>query len=176
MKILKQILLIALPVSFIALSLVNSSCKNVHYGFHDRASIPDSIKTIKVEYIENRAPFVDPQLSPQLSDKLRQKIVSQTRLKQTSGDNADWVITGTITDYSFTTAGISNNQTSTNRITVAVHIIRTNQLDGTSSEYDVSRNFDFPSTQTVQQAQADLLSKIVKDLSDDIFNRLFSNW
>ncbi|MDP4262021.1 MAG: LptE family protein [Bacteroidota bacterium] len=171
---IKKISLLVLPFLLVAMAFVNNSC-SVHYGFKD-VSIPDSIRTIKVNLIENRATYINPQLSPQLSDKLRQKIVSQTKLKQTNGDNADWEISGTITDYSFSTSGISNQQTSTSRLTVGVHITINKIKEDKTEEYDVSRNFDFPSSQSLQQAEASLLTEMVRGLSDDIFNRLFSNW
>ena len=155
-------------------ALFNSNC-SVRYSLRD-VSIPDTINTVKVKYIENNAPYKNVQLSPQLTDKLRQKIVSQTKLKQTNGDNPDWEISGSITDYSFSTSGISNQQTTTNRITVAVHIILNNLKAGETKEYDISRNFDFPSSQTLQQAESSLLTEIIRGLTDDIFNRIFSNW
>jgi Lipopolysaccharide-assembly len=174
MNSIKKISLLVLPFLLLTATLVNTSC-SVHYGFRD-VSIPDSIKTVKVQYIENHATYINPQLSPQLTDKLRQKIVSQTKLKQTNGDNADWEIVGNITDYSFSTSGISNQQTSTSRITVAVHITINKTKEDKVEEYDVSRNFDFPSTQSLQQAEASLLSEMIRGLTDDIFNKLFSNW
>src|SRR5688500_9633927 len=109
------IVLIAVALFFIAAG--NSSC-NV-YKFRD-ISIPDSIKTVKVNFIENKAPYVNPQLSPRLTDKLRQKIVGQTRLSQTNNDNADWIVGGRITNYAFSTSGISQQQVATNRLTVTV--------------------------------------------------------
>ena len=48
------------------------------YSFKD-AVIPDNIKTIKIGFIENKARYVNPQLAPQLTDKLLQKIISQTK-------------------------------------------------------------------------------------------------
>jgi hypothetical protein len=158
----------------LATVLIDYGCK-VGYSFKD-ISIPPDISTVKVNLIENRAPYVNVQLSPQLTDRLRRKIVGQTRLKQTNADNADWEITGTITDYSFSTSGISNGQTSTNRINVAVHIILTDQKKGENQEYNISRSFDFPSTQTLQQAEANRLPDIIKGLADDIFNQIFSSW
>src|SRR6266496_636761 len=74
--------------------LPSTSC-NI-YKFNE-ATVPDSIKTVKVVQFLNRARYVNPQLSPRLTDKLRQKIVGQTRLSQTNNDNADWEISGTIT-------------------------------------------------------------------------------
>jgi hypothetical protein len=158
----------------LATVLINYGCK-VGYGFKD-ISIPPDVTTVKVNLIENNASYVNVQLSPQLTDRLRRKIVTQTRLKQTNGDNADWEITGKITEYSFSTSGISNGQTSSNRINVAVHITVTDQKKGENQEYNISRSFDFPSTQTLQQAEANRLPDIIKGLSDDIFNQIFSSW
>ena len=157
-----------------AIIIAAFGCK-VHYGLKD-ITIPPEVNTVKVNFIENRAPYINPQLSPQLTDKLRQKIVSQTRLKQTNGDNADWDISGTITDYSFSTSGISNQQTTTNRINVAVHLILLDQKSGKTKEYNVTRSFDFSSTQTLQQAESGLLPEMIKGMADDIFNQIFSNW
>lgn len=172
---LKNITLLAISVTLLAAAFINNGCKFVHYSFRD-ITIPDTINIVKVNFIENRASYVNPQLSPQLTDKLRQKIVSQTRLKQTTGDNADWEISGNITDYSFSTSGVSNNQSATNRINVAVHVIINDIKGGNTKEYDVSRNFDFPATQSLQQAEAGLLSEMIRGLTDDIFNRIFSDW
>ena len=155
----------------------NSSC-NV-YKFRD-VSIPDSIRTVKVNFIENRASYVNPQLSPRLTDKIRQKIVSQTRLSQTNNDNADWDIKGHISNYSFSTSGLTtqggNRQQTTNRLTVTVHIILNDQKANKTQEYDVSRNFEFSATQSIQQGEASLGDEIIRGLTDDIFNRIFSNW
>jgi hypothetical protein len=169
----KIILVIALSLIAVAASMI-SGCR-VHYSFKD-ITIPPGVNTVKVNFIENRAPYINPQLSPQLTDKIRQKIVSQTRLKQTNGDNADWEISGTITDYSFSTSGISNNQTTTNRINVGVHLILNDQKAGKTKEYNVTRSFDFSSGQSLQQAESVLLPDMIKGMADDIFNQIFSNW
>ena len=165
------IVLIAVALFFIAAG--NSSC-NV-YKFRD-ISIPDSIKTVKVNFIENKAPYVNPQLSPRLTDKLRQKIVGQTRLSQTNNDNADWIVGGRITNYAFSTSGISQQQVATNRLTVTVHITLNDQKANKNQEYDVSRNFEYSGNMSLQQAEASLGDEIIRGLTDDIFNRLFSNW
>lgn len=184
-KVKKQYFQIALRISYYILIVSvlffiatgNSSCSV--YKLRD-ISIPDSIRSVKVNFIENKAPYINPQLSPRLTDKLRQKIVSQTRLSQTNNDNADWDIRGYISNYSFSTTGISSqgNQrdVTTNRLTVSVHIILNDQKANKTQEYDVSRNFEFSANQSIQQAEASLGDEIIRGLSDDIFNRLFSNW
>ena len=172
MKRIKKISIFILPILLFAMIFANNGC-NI-YKFNE-ATVPDTIKTVKIIQIENKASYVNTQLGPQLTDKLRQKVVSQTRLKQTNGD-ADWEISGTITDYGFSTSGISNQQTSTNRINVTVHIIKNDIKGGETEEFDVTRNFDFPASQTLQQAEGNLLTEMIRGLTDDIFNRIFSDW
>jgi hypothetical protein len=165
------VLLVACSL-FLVPSFISCSVK---YGFKD-VSIPDTIKTVKVIYIENRARYINPQLSPRLTDKLRQKIVSQTKLSQTNSDNADWEISGYVSDYSFSTSAISGQQVANNRITVGLHITLNNRKADDTKDYDVSRNFEFKGSQTLQQAEAILLDEMIRTLTDEIFNKLFSNW
>ena len=161
------------------LGLGFTSCK-VHYGLTDKASIPDSIKTVKVNFIDNRAPYVNPQLSPNLTDRLRQKIINQTKLTNTNNDNAHWEIAGQITDYSVSTTGVSNTngrtESSINRLTVRVHITINKRKENKIDEYDVSRSFDFAANQSLQAAEASLLDEMLRNLTDEIFNKLFSDW
>lgn len=170
---LRMIYAVLTVTGFLFILLFNTSCGI--YKFRD-ISIPDSIKTVKVNFFMNKAQYVNPQLSARLTDKLRQKIVSQTRLSQTNNDDADWVIDGSITNYSVGTSGISNQQVATNRLTVGVHLILTDQKADKTTEYDVSRNFEFSANSTLEQAQAGLFDEILRGMSDDMFNRLFSNW
>jgi hypothetical protein len=174
MNVSKKIFLTAVP-AFLALviMLCSSSC-NI-YRFRD-VSIPDTIKTIKINFIENRARLVNPQLSQRLTDRLRQKVIGQTRLTQVNNENADWEISGYISDYSLSTSAISGQREAGNRLTVAVHVSVTDKKADKTQDYDVSRNFEFSATQSLQQAEASLGDEMIRSLTDDIFNKLFSNW
>ena len=97
------------------------------YKFKDISIEPDA-KTCRVAYIENKARFVNPQLSPQLTDKLRQKINNQTRLTLIQGEDADYDIKCEITGYDVTTAGVSPQQAATNRLIVTIIITFLNKL------------------------------------------------
>ena len=146
------------------------------YSFRD-AVIPDNVKTIKIGFIENKARYVNPQLAPLLTDKIQQKIISQTKLTRTNSDDAHYQIFATITNYDPSqTVGVSGQQASTNRLTVTVHIILKKTLENKELEFDVSRNFDFSANLSLNQAEAQLMDDIVRNLSDDIFNQIFSNW
>lgn len=150
-----------------------STCK---YGFKD-ISIPPEVKTFRVNYFENKAQYVNPQLSSQLTEKLKQKIIGTTRLRQTNSDDAHFDISGYISQYYTSTTGISNNNASTNRLTVGFHLFFKNTLDETKSfETDLSGNFDFPASQSLSQAESSLNSEITRNIVDEIFNKIFSNW
>jgi hypothetical protein len=145
------------------------------YKFND-ASVPPDVKTVRINYIENRARYINPQLSPRLTDRLRQKITGQTRLTQVNNENADWDITGFITDYSFSTSAISQQQVVNNKLTVSVHITVNDHKKDTTLEHDISRSFEFKANLSFQQAENTLGDEMIRTLTDEIFNRLFSNW
>ncbi len=153
--------------------LLLSSCGI--YSFKD-VSIPAEVKTVKIGMIENKARFVDPQLGPQLRDRLEQKITGQTRLTRTNNDDAHYQINATIVENNITTAGISAQQAATNRLTIGIQVSFRNTLTAKTEEYNVSRNFDFSANLTRQQAESQLRDEILRNLSDEIFNRIFSNW
>ena len=169
----KKIFLILFSALFVFIGTTTTSCGA--YSFSG-ASVPDSIKTVKVNILENKARYVNTQLSPRLTNQITQKITNQTKLSPTNGDNAHYEISGYISDYSVTTSGISNQQTVNNRLTVGVHISLNNHLAGKIEEYDVSRSFEFNANTSLQAAEAALLDEIIRGLTDDIFNRIFSNW
>lgn len=161
-------------LSFVITAFIGlSSCKI--YSFKD-VSIPSNIKTIKIGFIENKARIVNPQLSPLLTDKLQQKITNQTKLTRTNNDEAHLQISGFISDYSVTTTGVSAQQEVTNRLSVSVQINLKNTIENTNKDFTVSRSFDFSANLSLDQAQISLQDEILRSLTDDIFNRIFSNW
>lgn len=159
-------------IAFI-LMLPVSSCKI--YKFNE-AVVPDTINTIKITYFDNKARYINPQLSQALTEKVRQKVTGQTKLVQTQSENADWELTGFVTDYSFTTSAISNQQVASNQLTVSVHVILNRRKDDDVDEYDVSRSFQFKGNQSFDQAEKLLLDEITRTLADEIFNKIFSKW
>ncbi|WP_315824760.1 LPS assembly lipoprotein LptE [Paraflavitalea speifideaquila] len=154
------------------------------YSFKD-VSIPPAVRTFHLDLIGNTARYVNPQLSPQITDKLRQKIVNQTRLSP-APENGHFEISGTITEYNVSTSGISpNSQTgqqtaSISRLTVGIKLTLKNTLDPndpkTNFEASVSRNFDFDANLSLTQAEPQLNESIIKMMVDEMFNRIFSNW
>ena len=163
------------PLIFIlllGLAIFLHSC----YSFKD-VSIPPEVKTVRITYFENRARYINPQLSPQLTDKLRQKVNGQTRLTIIQGEDAHYDISGTITNYDLSTAGIANQQASSNRLNVVVHVVFINRLDEKKSfEADVTYSIDFDANLSLTQVEQSKGDEIARNLTDAIFNKIFSNW
>lgn len=151
-----------------------ASCK---YSFRDSAPLPPEVKTFRVNQLGNQAPYVDAQLAPQLTEALKQKIISNTRLRQTNDDDAHYDISGYVSNYAVSTTGISGASAAQNRLTVTFHIIFKNSLDNTQNmEADVSSNFDYSSSTSLNDAAASLNTQIIANMVDQIYNKIFSNW
>jgi outer membrane lipopolysaccharide assembly protein LptE/RlpB len=155
-----------------------ATCK---YSFKDVGAIPPDIKTFRVNYLENKARYVNPQLSPQLTERLKLKVIGNTRLRQTNDDNAHYDISGYVSDYTVSTSGISGTgrdaRSSQNRLSVSFHLVFKNTLDDKKSfETDLTNTFDFPASQTLGEAESSINEEMVKNIVDGIFNRIFSDW
>jgi outer membrane lipopolysaccharide assembly protein LptE/RlpB len=151
-----------------------ATCK---YSFKDTSPIPQEVKTFRVNYLENKAQYVNTQLSPQLTEKLKQKIINTTRLQQTNKDDAHYDISGYVSQYYTSTISIAGTSSTGNRLTVGFHLSFRNTLDEKKNfETDLTRTFDFDATQSLSQAEASLNDEMVKNIVDEIFNKIFSNW
>jgi len=135
-------------------------------------------KTLNMHILENRAMNVVPALSATLTDKIRNRILSQTGLAAVNTDNADYDIQGAITGYNVSIAGLQGQtQASTNRLTITVEVDFTNRKDEKASfKQSFSRFSDFQASQQLQAVEATLIEDIANQLAEDIFNKAFVNW
>lgn len=171
---MKRIFLSYLASGILMLTMVFATCK---YSFKDVSPIPPEIKTFSINQFENKARYVSPQLAPQLTEAVRQKVVGQTRLRQVTNDMGDYDISGYVSDYSVSTSGVSNQQASSNRLNVSFHLVFKNSQDAKKNfETDLSTSYEFSAGKTLQQGEQEIGDKIVKNVSDAIFNKIFSNW
>ena len=61
----------AILCSLILLTFNYATCK---YSTRDASPIPPEITTFRVNYLENKARYVNPALTPQVTEKLKQKL------------------------------------------------------------------------------------------------------
>lgn len=141
------------------------------------ASIPIEAKTISIKQFPNFASTVNPQLSQKLYDELQQMFSSQTSLTVTSGDG-DLQISGEITDYSTRASALSSDDNvATNRLTVTIKVSFSNQFEPKADfEQSFSRFKDYNANLDLSAVEQGLVSEIVTELCEDIFNKSVVNW
>jgi hypothetical protein len=152
-----------------------TGCK-ITYSFSG-ASISPLIKTVSVQYFQNRASLVQPALSQYLTYALIDKCKAQTHLSIVNGIG-DVSFEGEITDYNTRPLTVSADaRAATNRFTITVKVKFTNSIDPTLNfEQSFSRYQDYDSSLDLSQVEKDLSDKIVVLLVEDIFNQAFVNW
>lgn len=165
---MRRLLILILPVL-----LLCSGC-----GVYSFTGASIEGKSINIHTFDNRARNVVPSLSPNLTSKIRARILTQTGLTPVAVGEADYDITGTITGYEVTVSGVANTQQATqNRLTITLSVVFKNKLNEKSDFTQTFTRFaDFPASQTVEAVESSLMETIGNQLADDIFNKAFVNW
>jgi hypothetical protein len=171
---MKRIAIQLFIVSLFA-AVVFSACK-VSYSFSGVSISPD-VKTFSVAYFPNRARLVNPNLSQQFTDGLQEKIIKQSKLNQIK-ENGDLEFSGQITGYDVQPMNIvSGDIAAQNRLKIEVKVKFTNNKDHTQDwEKSFTAYEDYDSTKSLDQAEGNLVTEIIKKLTDDIFNASVANW
>ncbi|HOP00256.1 MAG TPA: LptE family protein [Bacteroidales bacterium] len=164
-----------LPYLLLALVPVLNGCK-ITYSFTG-ASISPDVKTLSVQYFENRANLVQPGLSQKLTDALIDKCKAQTNLGVINGVG-DVNFEGEISDYNTRPLTVgADAQAATNRFTISVRVRFTNVVQPEFSyEQTFSRYEDYSSDLDLSAVEVSLSEKIIELLVEDIFNKAFVNW
>ena len=141
------------------------------------ASIPAEAKTVSVDYFPNHAQLVNPLLSNNLTNALRDAMTNQTTLDMVES-GGDLAFEGEITDYRTAPTAITAGQTAAmNRLTITVKVRFSNRIDDTKDfEQSFSRYEDYPSDQDLNSVQEARTATIVDQLVEDIFNKALVNW
>ena len=164
---------VAVSVLMMALAFLCHSCSI--YSFSG-ASIPAEAKTISVEYFPNHAQLVNPLLSDNFTNALRDAMTNQTTLDVVEADG-DLAFEGEITDYRTSPVAITEQTAAMNRLTITVKVRFSNRIDETKDfEQSFSRYEDYPSDQDLMAVQEALTATIVEQLVEDIFNKALVNW
>lgn len=141
------------------------------------ASIPENLNTFSVQYINNRAPLVNPDLSTTLTEGLKDRIQNESRLGLVN-DGGDVDFSGDITSYSTKPMAVQADAVSAQtRLTVAVKIRCRNSKDPAKDwEQSFSAYQDYDSENNLADVEADLVALIVEELTENIFNKAFADW
>ncbi|MCS6991565.1 MAG: LPS assembly lipoprotein LptE [Chitinophagales bacterium] len=141
------------------------------------ASVPPSAQTATVQFFPNHAPIVVPALSQQFTEALKNKIQSTTNLTLVSS-NGDLEFSGAITDYRIQPQAASANEiAAVNRLLITVQVDFTNRADDNLSwSASFTRYADYSSSADLTAVQDRLITEIVDQLVEDIFNKALANW
>lgn len=137
----------------------------------------EGLSTFTVAYFPNRADIVNPTLSQEVTEMLRDKMISQTSLEMVPA-NGDIIFEGEITGYSTDPAAITGNETAAlNRFTIEIKVKYTNQLNPDKDFETTFKHFsEYDSQQSLDAVEGDLVPEILEKIVEDIFNRALVNW
>ena len=147
------------------------------YSFSGTSIQPD-VKTVTINYFEYKALRVNPSLSNDLTEALKDKFRKMTRLEQVEMDG-DIEVTGTVTGYDVRAMAVTAEEVaSQNRLTVTIKISFTNRKhpEDDFPDKSFSAYSDYDSTQSLDAVEATLCEEIIEKLCEDIFNATVDNW
>ena len=163
-------------VLIVLLALLAASCSIVKYSFTGTSIQPD-VKTITIPYVEYKALRVNPSLSNDLTEALKEKFRKLTSLEEVDMDG-DLELVCEITGYDVkATAVTANEQAAQNRLTITVKASFTNRK---YPEDDVDKSFsayeDFDATMSLDAVEAGPCETIIEKIVEDIFNATVAQW
>jgi len=119
-----------------------------------------------------------PTLSQSFSEKLKDKLLSQTSLQLVTSGVGDLDYDGEITGYTVTPIAVTSNETAAqNRLTISVKISFTNTKDPKQDYVKTFSNYeDFDATESIEGVEQELIDQILEKITEDIFNNSVANW
>ena len=141
------------------------------------SSVPDDVKNASVQYFDNRAPLINPALSQTFTEAMKDRITSESRLI-INNNLGDVDFSGEITGYDLRPMAIrADALSSETRLTVTVKVRYQNfKNTKTNWESTFSAYEDFPSERNITDIEEQLVKNIVEQLTENIFNKAFSDW
>lgn len=164
--------LIVIPI--LLLSLL-TAC-SVSYKFTGTSINYDLIKTIQIDKIVNRAPYGWAPMEAMLNNKLQDVYANQTRLKLVKR-NGDLHIAGEIVSYDQYNKGISaDGYASQVQLRITVNVRFVNAKNNVQWERQFSATSQYDSTQQLTAVQESLVTEMIADICDQIFNATVADW
>ncbi len=159
----------------LALTLLVAAC-SVKYQFTGTSINYDIIKTIQIDKIANRAPYGWAPMEAMFNNKLQDQYANQTRLKLVKR-SGDLHIAGEITGYDqFNKAVAADGYSSQVQLRMTVNIRFSNAKTNEKWEKQFSATTQYDSNLQLAAVQEQLVTEMVKDLCDQIFNATVADW
>jgi len=171
----KIIVNIRLTIVLLALLMATTTCK-MSYSFSG-VNISPEVLTYSVDYFPNRAALVQAQLSQVFTDAMMDKIQGNTNL-DLSTQGGDVQFSGEITNYVTRPTAITSDETAArNRLTITVRVKYTNVIEpDLDFDSSFSRFEEYDASAPLSDVENALITLIVENLVEDIFNKAFISW
>lgn len=168
---------IALVATLTGLVFLVYSCR-ISVGLAPISSIDyTKVKTISIADFQNRAEYVYAPLASEFNQKLKDMFIQQTRLRMVNS-GGDLVIDGEITGYNqYNEAVDASGYSSKVKLTLTVNV---RYVNNSNHEEDFEQQFTafqlYDSSQLLTAVQDQLITLMVKDITEQIFNATVANW
>ena len=156
--------------------LLTGGCSFVRYSFSGTSIDPD-VKTVTINYFEYKAMKVNPTLSNDITEALKDKFRKMTNLEQVEMDG-DLDVSGEVTGYEVRASAVTADEVAAqNRLTVTCKLKFVNKLHPEENvEQSFSAYSDYDSTNPLDAVEATLCEEIVEKLVEDMFNACVAQW
>ena len=156
--------------------LVAVSC-SVSYKFNGASIDYTKTKTIQIADFPIRSSYVWGPMGPMFNNALKDMYANHTRPIQVTR-NGDLKVEGEITQYSQRNKSVSSEgHSAQTELSITVNVRFTNN---TKHEEDFEQQFTasktYETTQSLNAVQEELVTQMVKDLTEQIFNATVANW
>ena len=163
--------------SYVLAALLLLTACSVSYKFNGASIDYTKTKTIQIADFPIRASFVWGPMGPMFNNQLKDKFASQTRLIQVR-NNGDLKLEGEITQYTQRNKSVSaEGYSAQTELSITVNVRFTNT---TNHSEDFERQFtssqSYETTVSLAAVQEELVTQMIKDLCDQIFNAAVANW
>ncbi len=160
----------------VIIAITLKSCA-VSFKFNGTSIDYSKIKTISIAEFPNKATLVYPPVAIQLNEALQDIYRKQTRL-EILDRNGDLEVEGEITGYSLQPLSIkSDAYAAETRLTLTVRVRFTNHKN---PEEDFEQNFsafqNFESSRMLTDVQDELITVMIDEIVDQIYNKTVANW
>ncbi len=163
-------LLLLLPL------LALQSC-SISYKFNGANIDYSKTRSVSIADFPNNAAMVNPSLSNDLSEGIRDLFQRQTRL-QVLRKGGDLEIEGEIVGYDITSMAISaDSYASETKLTIRIQVRFTNNINPEESfEKTYSAYQTFDASRLLSDVQDELCATMVTELSENIYNDTVAKW
>lgn len=161
----------------LALLLVVLASCTVSYKFNGASIDYQKTKTIQITPFPLRSAYVWAPMQSIFNNRLTDVFATQTRLMQVQR-NGDLQISGEITGYDqYNKAVSADGMSSQVQLKMTVNVRFVNNKNHTEDfERQFTATSEYDSSQQLTAVQEDLVTQMVKDIVDQIFNATVANW